>query len=183
MSLAIGAISLVDLLFSERQSVFAVLDGARDPRVYELVVQSKLSHASLFEGNDGQFLEKVAPYIVELPREAPLWAELLAAWGQSWGIYLNAPTTMQELRENIRTHLKMRAPNGAEFYFRFYDPRVLRGFLPACTAEECAEFFGPVSRFVTEAEDPGFAAEFRRTAALAAQRLVAISRPGADPTT
>ena len=31
--------------------------------------------------------------------------------------------------------------------FRFYDPRILRAFLPACTSDELRSFFGPVQRF------------------------------------
>jgi hypothetical protein len=34
--------------------------------------------------------------------------------------------------------------------FRYYDPRVLRAFLPTCTLEEANTFFGPVDAFVAE---------------------------------
>jgi len=40
---------------------------------------------------------------------------------------------------------------GQEMYFRFYDPRVLRAFLPVCTPQEAKEFFGPVRSFLVEA--------------------------------
>jgi len=43
--------------------------------------------------------------------------------------------------------------DGRELYFRFYDPRVLRIFLPTCNAEEAATFFGPVRQFLVEAQD------------------------------
>lgn len=168
-------LTLLDLLYSESPKVFAVLDAGRDPRIFELVRHSNLLHESLFDGKEGQALAQVAPYVVELQRDAPLWRELLHAWGQSWGVYFNTLGSLHEVRERIRTNLKMQAPNGSEVYFRFYDPRVLRGFLPVCTPQECAEFFGPVWRFVMEADDPGFAAEFRRTTGRAAQRLIPIS--------
>ena len=32
--------------------------------------------------------------------------------------------------------------------FRFYDPRVLRDFLPQCSPEEVTNFFGPVTQFL-----------------------------------
>jgi hypothetical protein len=165
---------LLDLLYAERSKVLAVLDAARDPSISELVRGSDLPHASLLEGSEGEMLAKVAPYIVELPRDTALWEKLLPAWGQSWGIFLNTQVGLQAVRDSIRKNLRMRAPSGAEFYFRFYDPRVLRGFLPTCTPEECGEFFGPVSRFVMEADDPAFAAEFRRTAGMAAERRIAL---------
>ncbi len=41
------------------------------------------------------------------------------------GMYSGPPTASRFLP------YWMQAPNGSEFYFRFYDPRILRGFLPA----------------------------------------------------
>lgn len=34
--------------------------------------------------------------------------------------------------------------------FRFYDPRVLRLYLPSCTTEELDRVFGSVERFILE---------------------------------
>src|SRR5262249_7471285 len=42
---------------------------------------------------------------------------------------------------------------GNELYFRFYDPRVLRTFLPACTGAETKRFFGPVGIYLMETEN------------------------------
>jgi hypothetical protein len=52
-------------------------------------------------------------------------------------------------------------------YFRFYDPRVLRVIIPACTPEESANFFGPISRFVMEGDDLDTPLQFRGTPPLA----------------
>ena len=42
------------------------------------------------------------------------------------------------------------APGGERVYFRFYDPRVLRVYLPTCSSSELKGVFGPVGRFVVE---------------------------------
>ena len=47
-----------------------------------------------------------------------------------------------------------------KLYFRFYDPRVLRIFLPTCSANQLEELFGPVDRFICEDEDADFALVF-----------------------
>jgi hypothetical protein len=39
--------------------------------------------------------------------------------------------------------------------FRYYDPRVLRVVLPALKPADAADFFGPVTAFATEGEQPG----------------------------
>jgi len=38
-------------------------------------------------------------------------------------------------------------------YFRFYDPRVLRVFIPSCTDQQLIQFYGPIRRFWMENED------------------------------
>ena len=48
-------------------------------------------------------------------------------------------------------------------YFRYYDPRVLRVFLPTSNTEELTAIFGPVSCFLVESEDPGRCIEFTFT--------------------
>jgi hypothetical protein len=56
--------------------------------------------------------------------------------------------------------LRVETPERKVVNFRFYDPRVLRAFLPACDRMEIAEFFGPIRVFVIEAEELGDAVRF-----------------------
>jgi hypothetical protein len=44
--------------------------------------------------------------------------------------------------------------------FRFYDPRVLRAFLPVCKSSELVQFFGPVAAFHCQTEEPGSVVSF-----------------------
>ena len=39
---------------------------------------------------------------------------------------------------------------GKPLYFRYYDPRVLRVYLPTCNASELETVLGPVSHFILE---------------------------------
>jgi hypothetical protein len=49
---------------------------------------------------------------------------------------------------------------GKLLYFRPYDPRVLRIFLPTCDAEQLEFMFGPIEAYFAEAEDPAQALRF-----------------------
>ena len=51
--------------------------------------------------------------------------------------------------------------DGAVFYFRFYDPRVMRLYLPTCLEKELRTVFGPVRAFFIEAENDEEFEEFR----------------------
>ncbi len=42
--------------------------------------------------------------------------------------------------------------DGDEFYFRFYDPRVLKTFLPRCDNQHIEEFFGPIKFIFVEGD-------------------------------
>jgi hypothetical protein len=46
----------------------------------------------------------------------------------------------------------VRVEAGGTFLFRFYDPRVLRAYLPTCDAGELATVCGPAAMFVVEGE-------------------------------
>jgi hypothetical protein len=42
---------------------------------------------------------------------------------------------------------------GKPLYFRYYDPSVLRVFLPTCSADELRSLFGPIVRYMVEEKD------------------------------
>jgi hypothetical protein len=106
----------------------------------------------------------VAPYLVQLPKDASLLGVLARqGWGESWGIYLKCPCDFQELRRHLRHFLAVRHPSGEQLYFRFYDPRVLRLYLPTLNQTEAASFCGLISCYLMEDEDPKRLLQFVNT--------------------
>lgn len=142
------------------RSVWALLDGARDPAVYGLLLESRLEFLSLYSGRLHPDLERVSPHIVELLPGHRLVDRLLdLAWGRSWGIFATIDDATN-LRHHLRKLLKVRDPQGRTLLFRFYDPRVLRAYLPTCRGDELAQVFGPVASYVVEGEGGTTAIEF-----------------------
>ena len=126
---------LLVLLRHEYQPLYAILDAARDIKILALLMQAKEEYQSLYEGVEGAKLAQVAPYLVKLGKDSPLLGSLLLeGWGNSWGVYLTCAGEFQEVRRHLRHFLEVQLPDGKQVYFRFYDPRVLRVFLPTCTA-------------------------------------------------
>jgi pSer/pThr/pTyr-binding forkhead associated (FHA) protein len=160
-----GALSgdLLEMLCTRFQPLYAVLDAARDPQVLELIRGSHEDFQSLYEGERGEELANFAPYLVRIPPHSPLLDALVReGWGKSWGVYLTCAQPLKELRRHFRHFLMVQLPDGREVYFRYYDPRVLRAFLPSCTFDEGAELFGPIQHYLAEAEDPGTLLEFTK---------------------
>jgi hypothetical protein len=147
------------------QPLYAILDAARDIKIYALLLNCKDEHQSLYEGQQGAKLAQVAPYVVRLKQDSLLLDTLIReGWGQSWGIYLTCPLELQEVRKHFRHFLEVQLPDGKQVYFRFYDPRVLRVFLPTCAPEEANQIFGPVQYYVVEDEKPQNLIRFVNTA-------------------
>ena len=136
-------------------NLYAVLDSARDDRILELLRESPNETRSLYEGPRGDAFAESAPYLVRLaPEDWLLETLVIEGWGQSWGIYLACGQTFKEVRRHFRRFLRVQREGGPEYlYFRFYDPRVLRNFLPTCNNYQLQQIFGPIASFWMEDRD------------------------------
>lgn len=144
-------------------AVYAIVDGARDPHLRPMITSSGLPHACLFTGTLAPELAAAAPHLVELGRRSSFTRDLLRlGWGKSFGIFLAAPASLETLRRHFRRFLRVADERGQTLYFRYYDPRVLRPYLPTCDAGELATVFGPVTRYMVEDADPSQILEYRR---------------------
>ncbi len=136
-------------------SLFAVLDAARDDRVLELVNGAIDPQVSLYRGIHGQALHRVAPHLVELAPGSPLLTRLVReGWGKRWGIFLSSSAPLEELRRHLRRFLMVEEEvSGERLYFRFYDPAVLRMFLPVATARQLGQWWQEIDAVLLEGED------------------------------
>lgn len=133
---------------------YALLDGARDPRVAPFTSREVFASRCLYVGDLSPALAAAAPYLVRLRRDDPATRELLeAAWGQSWGVFLRATVSMSAVFSHFRRLLRVQDERGARLIFRFYDPRVMRVYLPTCRADELGRVFGPVESLMMESEE------------------------------
>jgi Domain of unknown function (DUF4123) len=135
--------------------LFAVLDSARTERILHFLRNSREEYQSLYEGPEAQKLSRVAPYLLSLPEGSPALGQLVEqGWGESWGIYLSCRLPLKELRRHLRRFLLGESEETREsLYFRFYDPRVLRVFLPTCTTQQWSGFFGEAECFWMESRE------------------------------
>src|SRR5215467_1391003 len=150
-------------LDAANQHVFAVLDSAREASIPAELKRSALEFSSLYKGEPEETLSQVAPYLVRLDPKSEFTGWLLTnGWRNSWGIFFVSAASLEELRRHFRHFLLVRDEGRRELYFRFYDPRVLRVFLPTCTGSQAKRFLGPVKAYVIEAEDEKLVTLFSR---------------------
>jgi hypothetical protein len=155
--------TLNQYLFGEEDAeAFAVLDGASVPELLGRLDELQPEHECLYMGELKPDLAEVAPYLVRLEQgsEFSEWV-VEQGWGNHWGIFALSQASIRELRRHFRTILKVYDPNGKPLLFRYYDPRVLRVYLPTCNAEELKAIFGPVVSYLLEADSPATLLRFQ----------------------
>jgi len=164
-------VELRPLTFSDRPEfhschpeamLYAVLDSAQD---LDWAFNSHLAGydlVSLFLGEQSRELVDAAPYFFAV-REG---SQLLDRWQQATpsnlGILIDSPAPPSAVFRHLREIFVVRKADGQEYFFRYYDPRVLRTYLPTCNRDELAEFFGPLTGLIAELESGDGFELFRR---------------------
>lgn len=137
----------------DREGLFALVDAARDPGIYDALMEPGVEARCLYTEALPEALARAAPYLVDLDRSALFTDRFREAWGRSWGVLVRSSAELDALRRHFKSLNVVRGPDGQRLLFRYYDPRVLRVYLPTCTRDELAQVFGPVRALITEGED------------------------------
>ena len=137
-------------------ALYAIVDPASEPALYEHAARLEpASAACLFEGRIAPQLKQVSPHLVELAPGDPLsalWQR--EGWGKAWGIFLTSSLGLMQVRRRLRHFTQARLPSGeGPVLFRFWDPRVLRVYMPLVEPDQAAEWFKGIESFTAESED------------------------------
>jgi hypothetical protein len=153
---------LLEALRGMPDLLYGLFDAARDEAILSLLSEGGCEFRSLYEGDQAVAMADYAPYLVRLPPDATLLECFVRqGWGESWGVYLTSPDDLSRVRHHFRHYLMAELPHARVVYFRFYDPRVLRVFLPTCSAAQVGRFFGAIRSFIVESEGGRSYLEFR----------------------
>ena len=142
----------IDLASGE--SLCAIVDAARD---VELAYEAKCLYNkeiwNLFESDVAEALADVAPYLIVFDPNEGYLESWISRLGKSAGILFIAASDPYKLYAHIRSIFIVEDEENQPFFFRFYDPRILRAFLPTCTLDQLDEFFGPVRVWICESAE------------------------------
>lgn len=130
-------------------AVWTIVDAARDEQIYGYLSRSPAQNYCLYDGDTTDLFD-VAPYLVPLAPGLDITHWVLDHWGKSWGIFLRCGRSLNTLIMHLRQHTFVYNEKKERFYFRYYDPRVLRILLPTLDAAKIEAFFGPVTHFLAE---------------------------------
>ena len=142
---------LVNYLQNTDGDLFCLLDAARDEKILPLLQKSNARYISLYQGESQKQLAHVAPYLIQFQKGDIFLERLLRnGWGKRWCSFFTSDAPFALLRRHFRKFLFVQDERGETVYFRFYDPSIMRTFLPACNTEELSDVFGQIKCFYTE---------------------------------
>lgn len=128
--------------------LYALVDACDEPLVPPKMEDLGDEKAlSLFKGGTLEDYFAVAPYLVHINKDILRWV-FENLWKEPWGIFILAKSELLALHAHFRKFLIVRLPNERDWFFRYYDPRILRPYLVSCNAWEMFTFYGPSRAFV-----------------------------------
>ena len=129
-------------------SRYLLLDGAQienlPARLYRLddsPMAEWLYHATPY-----QAVLDVGPALVLLRANSALEQTFTDHWQHDAGLIIESDAPMPLLAEHLRSLIHARVSGGACVLFRYYDPRVMRHWLPALPPAEKDHLMGPICR-------------------------------------
>lgn len=152
---------LLNILRTQSEPLFALVDAANEPKLLELLRSSGEEYQSLYQGEEAT---SVTPYLVRLTAQSPLLERMVQdGWGHDWGVYLTCRLPLKAIRDYFRQSLMIKTEDGQEFLSRFYVPSFFRDFLTGCTPAETNLFFGPISSYLMEDKNAAVLLQFTKT--------------------
>jgi hypothetical protein len=132
-----------DYIRQSQSPCYAITDAARDDAIVQFVQQNSDIVHCLYRGDTAIRLANYAPYLFRIGLgDNAIHRFLTEGWGQSWYILLASTSPIEAILIQLRKTLIVRSEAGKDLYFRFYDPRVLRSYLPLCSQGDIAKLMG-----------------------------------------
>lgn len=135
---------------------YALIDAAQSPDIAICLDAFNSPARCLFDGEVGDDLAEVAPWLVELTRFDDTWDWFLEdGYGKNWGILMHSRLELPRLKTQLKRFLKITDEKGETFFFKYYRPKHLNAYLPVFDDVQMASFMKGVETIFAESDkDP-----------------------------
>lgn len=114
---------------------YVILDAAKAPGLPAILDAAALDCRCLFKGTAQRDLGEVAPWVVALTERDEMLRMLftdkdppLGFWRLEAGIFFRTAMSLDRLQAHLRRFTRLRDNDGTWYYFRFWEPEVMRSF-------------------------------------------------------
>lgn len=146
--------ALTSTIAADSSPLYALIDGAQ---AFELAFAARLMGHQLYtlfsEGGLAATAASVGPCLAAIGEPSGFLERWIEQHGRHAGVLLQSPAGVAEVHRHLRRVFEATGEDGRQVFFRFYDPRVFRTFLPTCREQERQEFFGPITAWIVEGEE------------------------------
>ncbi len=146
--------TMAEMAVRDCATLYALVDAARSDQVLPRLASGQCNYQSLFVGTDKEPLFRAGPFLIAPCEDRGLFKWLTTeAWGESMALFFTSQAPYDQLLRHLQSLLKAITEEDDELFFRYYDPRVLRNYLPYCDTASGWRFMGPIARLMVEAEE------------------------------
>ena len=131
----------------EGHRIYAILDGAQDQAIYRNLQKYGDVCMSMYTDDIAEPLKAVGPLLFQFRKDDKLTAWFIkhGAFNNWFILFPSLGVTMVQLRRHFKRFAVVLSPKGKRMYFRYYDPRVLGGFLKSADNAQLSMIFGDVA--------------------------------------
>lgn len=159
-------------------NLFGFVDSGWNEDALRYLLTCNATYKSLFHGTVDVKSFGKSGFIVECKKDDSLFHWMTTeAWGKSCCVFFTSRSLLDNLLKHFQKFNRVYLEDDEVVFFRYYDPRVLRVYLPTCNRKEVETFFGEVITFFAESENPEFIFEFRKGPDISPEKLVITKHP------
>ena len=156
---------------------YLLFDAARADESLPIAQELNPEYKCLYLVKPYDELLTVAPYLFSITPKTPFWEWYsVQGWNQNWGVLLFSNSLFEHVVTHFRRFLMVKNEDDQQLYFRFYDPRVLKIFLPTCDEKQIIEFFGPIYSYIVEGETKEEAIRFWHQDGILKQEILPVEK-------
>lgn len=146
--------------------VYAVLDASQSSDIPVTLEGLNCEYRCLFDGQVGDDLSTVAPYLVRMTRYSDVWDWFAAeGFGKRWGLMIRTDMSLPRLKTHLKKFLRVKLEDGEKVYFKFYRPEHFAAYVPTFPPEDQSRILSRVEcAFCEDETDPDFLLSFKMNA-------------------
>ncbi|MDH5229535.1 MAG: DUF4123 domain-containing protein [Gammaproteobacteria bacterium] len=138
-------------LESKQTNIYAIVDAAQDKRLQQAIEKSGCLYRCLLDIYEYPALASAAPYLVKTNPDTLFFKALFSeGLGLHWCSFATSVYSFDIVLEHFQFLLYVKLETGKKMLFRYYDPRVMRAYLPSCNMQELQSVFGPIESYWLE---------------------------------
>ena len=106
---------------------------------------------SLFKGTKDEVIMDVSPWLLQIDDQLSENLSKETDFSMQFTLQVEAAGDIHRVATHLRKFI-YQTIDGREYFFRFYDARVFKKYLPTCDKDQILDFFGPIDSFLIEEE-------------------------------